>query len=177
MSKKVLIIPGWGGSDDPHWQAWLASELAKDYGCVNFFKFSNFEYPQLDTWSNELLDAIDEFKPNVIVCHSLANTLWFHLCNEKKLKGVEELFLVAPPSMSCDIPELKSFFPIKTPKTIYASRAILVSSTNDPYMSIDEAKKVQSELGIEMKILENAGHINDDSGFGEWPWILEQIKN
>lgn len=177
MSKKVLIVHGWGGSDAPHWQAWLAGELAKDYGCVKFLRFNEIEYPHLSAWSNELLDALDDFKPDVVVCHSVANTLWFHLCNEKRLQVVKELFIVAPPSMTCDIPELKSFFPIHTPKTLYASKAILVSSTNDPYMTLDEAKKLQTSLGIKMKVLENAGHINTDSGFGEWPWILEEVKS
>ena len=159
MSKKVLIVHGWNGSDAPHWQAWLAGELAKDYGYVHFLKFNDIDYPHLSAWSNELLDAIDEFKPDVVVCHSVATTLWFHLCNEKRLQVVEELFLVAPPSMTCDVPELKSFFPI-----------------NDPYMTLDEVKELQTSLGIKMKVLENAGHINADSGFGEWPWILEQIN-
>ena len=177
MSKKVLIIHGWGGSDTPHWQSWLASELAKDYGYVYFLKFSDLEYPNLSTWSNELVDALEDFKPDVVVCHSVANTLWFHLCNEKRLKVVKELFLVAPPSMSCDIEELKSFFPIKTPKTLYASQTILVSSTNDPYMSLDEVKVLQNELNIKMKVLQNAEHINADSNYGEWPWILEEIKD
>ena len=26
-----------------------------------------------------------------------------------------------------------------------------------------------------MKILQNAGHLNADSGFGEWDWMLEEI--
>ena len=27
-----------------------------------------------------------------------------------------------------------------------------------------------------MHTLENAGHINADSGFGKWAWILKNIK-
>ena len=42
MNKKVLILAGWGGSDFPHWQSWLASEIVKDYGKVSFLSFSNF---------------------------------------------------------------------------------------------------------------------------------------
>lgn len=177
MSKKVLIVHGWGGSDTPHWQSWLASELAGDYGYVYFLKFSDIEYPSLLTWGNELVDALQEFKPDVVVCHSLASTLWFHLCNEKRIEIIKELFLVAPPSMSCDIEELQSFFPIKTPKTLYATKALMISSTNDPYMPLDEVKVLQNKLNIKMEILQDAGHINTESGYGEWPWILEKIKS
>ena len=43
-------------------------------------------------------------------------------------------------------------------------------------MTQDEASELQKALGIEMKVLENAGHINVSSGYGEWHWILEKIK-
>jgi len=176
MSKKVLLLHGWGGSDYPHWQSWLAGELAKDYGKVSFLKFSNFDFPTLGMWKEELKKELDDFKPDIVVCHSLANTLWFHLCNNNDLDEVKKLYLVAPPSVRCKIEELKSFFPLHMPTNIHAKEALLVTSTNDPYITMDEAKELQKSLGIEMKVLEDAGHINADSGYGEWPWILKQIK-
>jgi predicted alpha/beta hydrolase family esterase len=176
MKDRVLLLHGWGGSDFPHWQSYLASEIAKDYGCVSFLKFSNFDFPKLDAWRDEMLKEIEEFKPTTIVCHSLANTLWFILCNEDALQEVEKLFLVAPPSLNTDIEELKEFFPIKLPKKLYAKKTLLITSTNDPYLTQDEAKQMQQALKVDMEVLEGAGHINADSGFGEWRWILEKIK-
>ena len=175
MSKKVLILHGWGGSDFPHWQSWLAGELVKDYGKVSFLKFSNFDFPKLDVWKKELEDELKEFQPDIVVCHSLANTLWFHLCNDENINKVEKLFLVAPPSINCDIKELEEFFPVEIPKNLNAKKTILVSSTNDPYMNQDEVKELQYSLDIEMKTLENAGHINADSGYDKWDWILQNI--
>ena len=176
MAKKVLLLHGWGGSDSPHWQSWLAGELAKDYGKVSFLEFSNYDFPNLGMWKKELKQELDEFKPDIVICHSLANTLWFHLCQEDNFIEVQELYLVAPPSLTCEIKELKSFFPVHMPTNPHAKKTILVTSTNDPYMTIDEAKELQSSLGVEMKVLQNAGHINADSGFGEWRWILKKIK-
>lgn len=167
---------GWGGSDFPHWQSWLAGEIAKDYGCVSFLKFSEIDFPKKDEWIKELAKELEDFKPNVVVCHSLANILWFHICNELKITHIEKLFLVAPPSLECKVEELKSFFPCKIPAKLYAKEAVLVASTNDPYITIDEAASLQEKLGIEMIILQNGGHINTDSGYGEWSWILEKIK-
>lgn len=177
MSKKVLLVHGWGGSDYPHWQSWLAGEIAKDYGKVSFLQFSDFDFPDLELWKKELEQELEEFAPDIVICHSLANTLWFHLAHEKRLKKVSKLYLVAPPSLKCDVDEIKSFFPLTPPKDIYAQDAILVCSTNDPYLDITEAKELQKTLGIEMLLLENAGHINTDSGHGKWPWILEDLKN
>ncbi|MDD2651858.1 MAG: alpha/beta hydrolase [Sulfurimonas sp.] len=174
--KRVLILHGWGGSDFPHWQSRLACELAKDYGCVSFLKFSNIDFPNKDIWLGELRAEIAAFAPNVVVCHSIANTLWFHLCSGGATMELEKLFLVAPPSFGCNIKELESFFPCHVPKKLYAKEALLITSTNDPYMSQDEAAELQNALKIEMKVLQNAGHINTAGGYGEWQWILEEIK-
>ena len=124
----------------------------------------------------ELKTHLFEFKPDIVICHSLANTLWFHLCNDEVLQEIKKLFLVAPPSIECKIDELKSFFPLKIPKQLCAKDATLVISTDDPYLTIQEAENLQKELNIEMKVLKNAGHINADSGYGKWQWILQELK-
>ncbi|WP_457745125.1 RBBP9/YdeN family alpha/beta hydrolase [Sulfurimonas sp.] len=175
MSKKVLLLHGWGGSDFPHWQSWLAGEIAKDYGYVNFLKFSDFDAPKLDIWLDELKKALLDFKPDIVVCHSLANTLWFHLCQTQSLQKLQKLYLVAPPSLNCEVEELSEFFPVQIPHTLNAVNTLLVTSTNDPYMTTKEAQELQTTLNVEMKILENAGHINAQSSYGEWKWILQDI--
>lgn len=174
--RRVLVLHGWGGSDAPHWQSWLSSEIAKDYGSVSFLKFSDMDSPNKDLWLSELTKELDEFKPDIVVCHSLANILWFHLCNKQAQREIEKLFLVAPPRLSCKIEELKSFFPCEVPKNLYAKSALLITSTNDPYMSENEAKELKDALMVNMKVLQNAGHINTDGGYGEWPWLLQEIK-
>lgn len=176
MKQRVLLVHGWGGSDDPHWQSWLAAELARDYGCVSFLKLSDYEFPNKTRWKEELLKELESFNPTIVICHSLANTLWFHLCNEEKIADIEKLFLVAPPSLNSQIDELENFFPVTAPKNLHAKEVLLVCSTNDPYMEFEEAKSLQKKLDVEMEILLDAGHINADSGFGYWPWMLKKLK-
>jgi len=174
---KTLLLHGWGGSDSPHWQSWLASELAKNYGCVSFLKFSDMDFPKFDVWQDELEQHLKEFQPDVIVCHSLANILWFHLCNNGKiLENIKKLYLVAPPSLACDIEELKSFYPIEIPKNLYADKTLLITSTNDKYLTKVEAQELQKALDVDMEVIKDGGHINADSGYGEWNWILNQVK-
>ena len=177
MSKKILLLHGWGGSDYPHWQSWLAGEIAKDYGAVSFLKFSDFDSPRIDLWKKELLNELSTFRPDIVICHSLANTLWFHLCNDQSLEyEVQNLFLVAPPSMSSQIEELQSFFPLTLPSKLYAKNVLLIGSTNDPYMEMQEFEQLKKSLQVETKILQNAGHINADSGYGKWDWILQELQ-
>ena len=177
MSKKVLLLHGWSGSDSPHWQSWLAGELAKDYGKVSFLRFSDYDFPDLKLWKQELLDELEAFEPDVVVCHSLATSLWFHLCDDDVMSTqVEKLFLVAPPSLSCDLEELKSFFPSPVPVNLHANETLLITSTNDHYMGVQEAQELGEKLGVERVEFENAGHINSDSGYGEWKWMLKKVK-
>ena len=176
MCERVLILHGWGGSDDPHWQAWLAGELAKEYGTVSFPLLDNPHFPTKNRWMKQFKTLLNDFKPHTIICHSLANTLWFHLCNEGEIAEVQRLLLVAPPRLDLELDTIKSFFPVTPPKTLFAKEVMMVTSDNDPYMDQDEAFALQKELGVEMRVLEAAGHINADSGFGAWPWVLQWVK-
>ena len=175
---KTLILHGWGGSDFPHWQSFLAGSLARDYGTVSFPLLKEKDTPQKDVWMTQVQEILEDFKPDIVVCHSLANILWFHLCNEQKAYHVKKLFLVAPPSLTCKLEELSTFFPVAIPKELYSKSVTLITSTNDQYMSEEEAQSLAEALCQAMHIvLKEAGHINAASGYGEWEAIVEMVKN
>ena len=175
MNKRILILHGLNGSDFPHWQAQLASDLIKENYIVSFPAFPLRDNPKLDEWKSFLKQELAHFKPDIVVCHSLSNSLWFHTCGELEIK-LDKLMLVAPVSSTNTMLEDKSFFPYPTPKDLKAREIIMAASTNDPYMSIEEAIRLQSKLNIGMKIMENAGHINTASGFGKLDCALDWIK-
>ena len=175
LNKKVLILHGLGGSAFPHWQANLAMDLIKENYTVSFPSFPNKDNPKLQEWKDFLKKELEHFKPDIVVCHSLANVLWFHTCDELNIK-LEKLMLVAPVSRNRSIEEAKTFYPYPIAKDLKASEVIMASSTNDPYMSIEEAIELQSKLNIGMKIMENAGHINAASGFEKLDCALDWIK-
>ncbi len=174
--KKVLILHGWGGSDEPHWQWWLSQQLPK-YGYeVSFPILPNQDFPNLNSWLKFLEKEFERFQPDIVVCHSLANILWFHFVERFKIHPIEKLMLVAPVRKDCKIEELQTFFPYPIPKELKAKEIIMVASDNDIYLNVEEAIRLQSELNIGLKILENAGHINAESGYGELPCAIDWIK-
>ncbi|MEA3289087.1 MAG: alpha/beta hydrolase, partial [Campylobacterota bacterium] len=173
---KVLILHGLGGSDYPHWQAWTASELIKEKYTVSFPSLPNRDNPTLDKWMETLKKEFDHFKPDIVVCHSLANILWFHFVSKYDIDPIEKLMLVAPVSQQCDIGQISTFFPYPIVKNLKAQEIIMVGSTNDPYISVDELMDLQSDLNIGLKILDEAGHINASSGFGELSCAVDWIK-
>ena len=173
-TKRVLILHGLGGSDYPHWQAHLAADLIKQNTPVSFLHFPNRDNPSLDEWKKVLKEEIEHFKPTVVVCHSLANLLWFHTCDELDIE-LEKLLLVAPVRNE-KLDAAASFFPYPIPKDLKANEVMMSASTNDPYMNVQEAIRLQSKLKVDMKILTDAGHINADSGYGKLDCALEWIN-
>lgn len=177
LKLKILILHGWGGSDFPHWQSWLAGCIAEDYGKVCFPLLDNPHFPTKKRWMQQVKEILKEFKPDIVVCHSMANTLWFHLCEEGEIESVKRLLLVAPPRNNLDLDTIKTFFPAPIPKKLFAKEVLLVTSTDDPYMNEQEAKELQTALNVPMKVIKNGGHLNADSNYGEWPWVLDWVRS
>jgi predicted alpha/beta hydrolase family esterase len=172
MSNRVLILHGWGGSDHPHWQSELASEIAKNYGTVSFPLLDNCHFPSKNRWLKQVKKLLEEFKPDTVVCHSLGNTLWFWLC-EENIETVEKLFMVSPPSLNTTEATIKTFFPYPSPQNICAKEVHLIVSDNDPWIKLDEAERMAKAINATYTVIENAGHINADSDYGKW----ERIEN
>ncbi len=175
---RVLILHGWGGSDYPHWQAQLASKVACNYGVVAFPLLKNPHFPSRNVWLKQLRELMFEFKPNIVVCHSLANTLWFWYANELGLEEniLDKLYLVAIPSLKTKEDTISTFFPCTKPKSLLAKEVKIVASDNDKWCEVSEIEELASYYSASLKVLPNAGHINADSGYGSWKWIEAQFN-
>lgn len=103
--------------------------------------------------------------PVVIVAHSLGCIATTHMRSEAA-ERVQGSLLVAPAD-----PErravLSDFAPV--PHAALPYRSIVVASGNDPYCTIRLANAYARAWGSEFVRLQKAGHINVESGHGEWP--------
>ena len=174
---KTLILHGWGGSDAPHWQAELAAEIAKDYGTVSFPLLDNCHFPSKNRWIKQVKAILEDFKPDTVVCHSLANTLWFWLCQEEGMQEVKRLFMVSPPSLQTKEKTISTFFPCDLPTNLYAKEIHMIVSDTDPWVKMDEAQNIATQIGAEFTTIHDAGHINDDSGYGKWDLIENLVMD
>jgi predicted alpha/beta hydrolase family esterase len=153
-------------------------DLIKENYIVSFPLLPNRDNPDFEQWKGFVKEEITHFKPDIVVCHSLGNVVFLHVFNEMSL-CLDKVLLVAPVSQECNIEEIKAFFPYPLP-LIDAHEVLIKASTNDPYMSLDEVKQMQIKMDISLEILQSAGHINADSGFGKLDcalqWIQKEIK-
>ena len=70
---------------------------------------------------------------------------------------------------------LADFAPV--PYQALPYRSIVVASNNDPYCPVRTAGAYARAWGSEFVRLQNAGHINVESGFGPWPLGLALLQS
>ncbi|MFH1508776.1 MAG: alpha/beta hydrolase [bacterium] len=173
-----LILHGYQGSGTKHWQTWLASELEKAGKQVLYPALPSKDQPSKNAWLQKLTETIKDIDSEslVVLAHSIGCSLWLHYANKNITKVPKMVYLVSPTTPDDrGIEEISSFFPL--PKiNLFPQREhyLMVASDNDPYMDIKEFKNLELSLSIPFLFIPDAGHINVDAGYGEWPWILEE---
>ena len=165
----LIIVPGWRDSGPGHWQSLWAERLPRAHRLVQ----NDWLTPTRSAWVAQLEKAVLAAPhPVVIVAHSLGCITATHL-GEEAAGRVCGALLVAPAD-----PErravLSDFAPVPCQALPY--RSIVVASSTDPYCPIRLAGAYARAWGSELVRMQNAGHINVESGHGEFPlgWALLQ---
>lgn len=162
---RILIQPGLNNSGPGHWQS-LWQQLHPEFERV---EQADWDQPQLVDWLATLrarLAASD--LPTVIVAHSLGSIASAHLAASGAGANLVGALLVAPADVERpDAPAaVRNFAPLPLARLPIPS--IVVASDNDPYCSWPRSEQLAQAWGAELVRLNAAGHINADSGFGEW---------
>ncbi|TNF52396.1 MAG: alpha/beta hydrolase [Burkholderiales bacterium] len=172
-SKNVLILPGWQNSGPDHWQSrW---EGAYGYRRVDQHDWMT---PKRGDWIARLEDVILGCDgPVLLVAHSLGCILtaaWSQI--SRSTACVRGALLVAPGDPERD--ELRGVLPSWAPiaRERLPFPSVLVGSRNDPYCSFDKAQSLAQAWGSRFIDLGERGHINAESGLGDWPEGVVLLK-
>lgn len=167
-SIRYLIVPGWQGSPEDHWQShWQAS-------LPNSARVEQYDWlkPRREDWVGELQRMISaQDTPVILIAHSLGCITvahWAQLAPLESLRQVHGALLVAPADVerpNCP-PALRNFAPI--PQDLLPFPTQIVSSDNDPAVSSLRAMEMARHWGAEVGFLSQAGHINVKSGHQRW---------
>lgn len=162
----VLLLPGWQNSGPDHWQSrW---EALHGYRRVDQHDWMT---PKRGDWIARLEDVILGCDgPVVLVAHSLGCILtaaWAQV--SRSTARVQGALLVAPGDTERDALRdvLPSWAPIVRQRLPFPS--VLVGSRNDPYGALARVQGLASDWGSRWVDLGEAGHINAESGLGDWP--------
>lgn len=156
---RLLTVPGLYGSGEAHWQSWLERQFSK----ARRVQQDNWEQPELGAWSDAVRAALEDTNsPCVLAAHSFGCLATVHALR-RHWENVAGVLLVAPASPAkFDIGRALEYRRLPVP-------SIVVSSENDPWITLGEARTLASAWGSAFINLGHAGHVNAAAGFGPWP--------
>ena len=169
----ILTIPGWNGSGPTHWQTLWERQMPN----VIRVEQADWDHPRRTDWMDTLLAAIDAHPGSILVAHSLGCALVANAVKEHPEMKVAAAMLVSPSDV--DSPRhiedpLRDFAPM--PLCRFPFRTIVAASRDDPYVRFERAEFFAAEWGAEFVDVGAKGHINADSGLGDWPDGLSILK-
>jgi uncharacterized protein len=163
----TLIVPGLHGSGPDHWQTWLERQLPE---CVRVMQ-TDWSEPDLPKWSAKLRRELSRAPGRVtLVAHSFGCLAAVQAAFDYR-ESIDGLMLVAPAD-----PERFGLSPA-IPERPLGMPAVVVASTNDPWMPFRTAVERAEDWGAELINLGPAGHVNPQSGYGAWPRGLSILDN
>ncbi len=169
----VLILPGWQNSGPDHWQSrWEALH--------GFRRVEQHDWltPRRGDWLARLDEVVvDSPQPVVLVAHSLGCILtsaWAHF--SRHTHRVRGALLVAPGDV--EQPDLAAQLPGWAPivRQVLPFPSVLAGSRDDPYCHFERAEGLARDWGSRFIDLGARGHINAESGLGDWPEGLAWIE-
>ncbi len=165
LPTRVLLLPGWQNSGPSHWQSrW---EQLHVYHRV---EQDDWMWPKRGDWMARLDEVLQQSEtPAVLVAHSLGCQLvaaW--AAHSQHTARVKAALLVAPPDPERDDmpPQLYNWRPIVRERLPFPS--LVVTSSDDPYGSPERVAAMAGDWGSDSATIGARGHINGDSGLGDW---------
>jgi predicted alpha/beta hydrolase family esterase len=183
--KRVFLVHGWGGSPQREWFPWLKKELEDRGFTVAVPALPDTENPQINTWIPALKEAVGipdaetYFVGHSMGCQTIARYLET-LDDSIKIGGVvyvggyfdsltldedeEEEIWQAWHSVPIDLDRVRQ----------HAPKSIAIFSDNDPYVSLTNKDRFESQLDSKIIIEHNQGHFNGDA-YTEIPSALSAV--
>jgi predicted alpha/beta hydrolase family esterase len=159
----TLVVPGLHGSSVEHWQSWMERKIANSIRVVQ----RDWSDASLPDWSARVRRELNRAPGRIwIVAHSFGCLAAVQSAFDYR-ERIAGLMLVAPADPEAfGVSEQIIQKPLGIP-------AVVVASTNDPWMPFDRASAWAQLWGAELINLGAAGHINVRAGFGPWPRGLD----
>lgn len=168
----VLVLPGWHGSGEEHWQ----THWQRAFPAMIRVEQADWDAPVYEEWRQPLWAALDAArKPVVLVGHSLGTSMTMRLALAGDAPAgvvakVAGAFLVAPTDRDTrDMPDEgpQGFGPMILEPLPFP--AMVVASRDDEYVSMARARLFADLWGARLVDVGTRGHIGSAANLGLWP--------
>jgi predicted alpha/beta hydrolase family esterase len=155
---RILVVPGLHGSGPAHWQ----TRWQRLFPYFERVEQLQWDVPDLHVWSDRLDKVLRQSsQPALIVAHSFGCLAAVHRIG-KGAPTVSGALLVGP----ADPEKFGIFESVRNVRMPIP--AMLVASSTDPWMDIRNAAAWAGTWGSDFINVGALGHINADSGLGDW---------
>ena len=177
--RRFLVLHGWQNRRPrEHWQHWLTDSLRATGEQVLYPQLPDPELPSLTEWLGILRDELQMLGDGerVVICHSLGCLLWLrHAETAVAADAVDRVLLVCPPAPSALPATLAPFHAAPFDGDALARSARrgveLVCTDADPWCPGGAAALFGRALDVPVHVVEGAGHLSLDEGYGPWPAV------
>lgn len=179
--KKVFIIHGFKGSPNGGWRPWLMAELEKRDIYASALSMPSTEEPIYAEWVDEISRHVLRNKNDEIylVGHSLGvPAILRYLESAPAGFTIAGTVLVSGPSEKTKTRAIDKFFDkpfaYKSIKS-KAKKFVIIHGDNDPSVPLSNAETLSKELGGELIIVKNGGHLSGHDGYFSLPQCFDAL--
>ncbi|MFH1162344.1 MAG: alpha/beta hydrolase [Candidatus Jorgensenbacteria bacterium] len=178
---KVFIVHGFEGSPNGGWRPWLMAELEKRgiYACA--LSMPSPKKPICAEWVEEISRHIERNKNDemYLVGHSLGTpAILRYLESAPAGLAIAGVVLVSGPIEKTETKEIDNFldkpFDYESIKS-KAKKFAIIHGDNDPCVPLNNAETLSKELGGELIIVKNGGHLSGRDGYFSLPQCLNAL--
>jgi serine hydrolase len=171
----VLILPGLHNSGPEHWQSRWESAHPEFRRVMQ----DDWDNPRCADWVARLDAAVAATPGAVLVAHSSSCALVARWADASGAPQVSGALLVAPsdPEAASYPAGPTGFAPM--PLRPLPFQSIVVASSDDPYVTLVRAHTFAQAWSSRFVSVGAAGHINSQSGLGDWPIgfaLLQELR-
>ena len=183
MNSVAVIVHGSYGSPDENWFPWLKGQLEKLGYEVFVPKFPTPKNQKLEVWM-EIFDKYEESldENSILIGHSIGCAFILSVLEKLEIK-IKAAFLVAG-----FLGPLGNEFYDSISKTFTkkefdwqkiknnCDKFFVYHADNDPHVPLSKGEEIAEKTQGTLKIIKNAGHFNEKSGYKKFELLLEDIK-
>lgn len=179
----IIIFHGSYGHPEENWFPWLKKELEKLGHDVFVPKFPTPVNQDFNRWLKIIEPYFQKFNQDtILVGHSIGATFILNILERTDTK-ILSAFLVSGSigllgnTVFDSITESFTKDDFNWSKIKSKCKSFHVyHSDNDPYVPLEKGIEIARNLSVKLTEISGAGHFNKDSGYEQFPRILEDIK-
>jgi uncharacterized protein len=179
--RRVLVLPGYMNSGPGHWQ----TRWEDTHAGFSRVQMPDWDHPECDAWCRALDLAVGHaaaaggrvlLAAHSLGCLSIAHWAARHASPARLARVAGALLVAVPDPHGPAFPaDAHGFDPVPFVPLPFAS--IVVASSDDPYGGVPFAERCARAWGSRCIGIGARGHINAESGLGDWPQGLEWLES